>query len=333
MKPLPKTTLSYGGLFTLLAFVSLLSLKAGPATLGFGDVFAGLFGSGDPLLETIVRELRLPQLLLGLVVGGTLGIAGASLQALFKNPLAEPGVIGVSSSAALGAVIVLYFGFAGFTDIALPLAAIGMALLAMSLLILVVLWDVSVLTLILAGVALNSFAASLTALALNLSPNPFAFNDIMFWLMGSLSNRSLADLTLILPFIVIGWGVLFAATRPLKATVLSDEAAHSLGVNLKLTKIMVIIGVALSVGASIAVTGVIGFVGLVAPHMVRPLFGHDPRSIFIPSALAGALILVGADVLIRILPGGGNLRIGVMTALLGAPFFLYYVIATRRAMR
>jgi len=208
-----------------------------------------------------------------------------------------------------------------------------MALLAMSLLIVVVLFDVSVLTLILAGVALNSFAASLTALALNLSPNPFAFNDIMFWLMGSLSNRSLADLTLILPFIVIGWGILFAATRPLKTTVLSDEAAHSLGVNLKLTKIMVIIGVALSVGASIAVTGVIGFVGLVAPHMVRPLFGHDPRAIFLPSALAGALILVGADVLIRILPGGGNLRIGVMTALLGAPFFLYYVIATRRAMR
>jgi len=328
-----KPLIAYGVLVGLLVLVSLLSLQQGPAVLSFGDVFAGLIGSEDHLLETIIRKLRLPQLLLGLLVGATLGISGAALQALFKNPLAEPGVIGVSSSAALGAVVVLYFGYAGVGDIGLPLASISMALLGMGLLIMVVLWDVSVLTLILAGVALNSFAASLTALALNLSPNPFAFNDIMFWLMGSLSNRSIDDLMLILPFTLVGWAVLFWAARPLKATVLSDEAAHSLGVNLKAIKILVIMGVALSVGASIAVTGVIGFVGLVAPHMVRPLFGHDPARIFIPSALAGALLLVGADVLIRVLPHGENLRIGVMTALLGAPFFLYYVIATRRAMR
>lgn len=333
MKPLPKGSLAYGGLIALLAVVSLLALKVGPANLSFGDVLAGLFGFSDPLVETIVQVVRLPQLLLGLLVGATLGISGAALQALFRNPLAEPGVIGVSSSAALGAVIVLYFGYAGVEDIGLPLAAIGMAMLAMSLLILVVLWDVSALTLILAGVALNAFAASLTALALNLSPNPFAFNDIMFWLMGSLSNRSMEDITLILPFMVAGWVVLGLATRALRAAVLSDEAASSLGVNLKATRVLVIIGVALSVGASIAVTGVIGFVGLVAPHMARPLFGHDPAKIFIPSALTGALLLVGADVLIRVLPGGGNLRIGVMTALLGAPFFLYYVMASRRGMR
>ena len=333
MTPRLKPYAAYGALISLLLLVSLLSLKEGPAVLSFGDVFAGLIGTDDNLLQTIVRSLRLPQLLLGLLVGATLGISGAALQTLFKNPLAEPGVIGVSSSAALGAVVVLYFGYAGVGDIGLPLAAIGMAMVAMSLLIIVVLWDVSILTLILAGVALNSFAASLTALALNLSPNPFAFNDIMFWLMGSLSNRSMDDLLLILPFVLVGWVVLFATARPLRATVLSDEAAHSMGVNLKAIKIFVIMGVALSVGASIAVTGVIGFVGLVAPHMARPLFGYDPAKLFIPSALTGALLLVGADVLIRVLPSGGNLRIGVMTALLGAPFFLYYLIATRREMR
>jgi iron complex transport system permease protein len=213
------------------------------------------------------------------------------------------------------------------------MAAIGMALIAMTALVIIVMWDVSALTLILAGVALNSFMASLTALAINLSPNPFAFNDIMFWLMGSLANRSMNDVLLILPFVAIGWGLLYLAARPLTATVLSDDAAHSLGVNLKGTRILVIAGVAVGVGASIAVSGVIGFVGLVAPHLVRPIFGNDPRRLYWPSALSGALILVGADVLIRLLPNSGNLRIGVMTALLGAPFFAWYLISSRRAIR
>jgi len=313
--------------------VSLLGMTKGAGIVSTGEVLKALFGTEDHILEVIVWKLRLPRLLLGLLVGATLGISGAALQAMFRNPLAEPGVIGVSSSAALGAVVVLYFGFAGINDYALPIAAIGMALLAMSLLIVVVMWDVSALTLILAGVALNSFAASLTALAINLSPNPFAFNDIMFWLMGSLANRSMDDLMLILPFVLFGWGLLFLAAKPLTATVLSDEAAHSLGVNLKSARVLVIAGVAFSVGASIAVTGVIGFVGLVAPHLVRPIFGHDPKKLYLPSALAGALLLVGADVLIRILPNGGNLRIGVMTALLGAPFFAWYLISSRRAIR
>lgn len=313
--------------------ISLAGLTAGAGVLNAGDVLEALVGTGDHVLDVIVWELRMPRLVLGLLVGATLGLSGAALQAMFKNPLAEPGVIGVSSSAALGAVVVLYFGLAGISDIALPLAAIGMALLAMSLLIIVVMWDVSALTLILAGVALNSFMASLTALAINLSPNPFAFNDIMFWLMGSLANRSMDDVVLILPFVAIGWGLLLAAAKPLTATVLSDDAAHSMGVNLKATRILVISGVAVGVGAAIAVSGVIGFVGLVAPHLVRPIFGSDPRRLFIPSALAGALILVGADVLIRLMPNGGNLRIGVMTALLGAPFFAWYLIASRRAIR
>ena len=333
MKTHPKEVYGILVLVTVLLFVTGLSLTLGAATLSVGEMLQGLFGSNDGLLKAIVWELRLPRMLLGVVVGATLGFAGAALQAMFKNPLAEPGVIGVSSAAALGAVIVLYFGLAGFTDYGLPLAAMAMALLAMGLLVIVVLTDVSVLTLILAGVALNSFAAALTALALNLSPNPFAFNDIMFWLMGSLSNRSMDDLTLILPFLLGGWGLMLIASVPLRTTILSDDAAHSLGVNLKAIKILVIGGVALGVGASVAVIGVIGFVGLIAPHMVRPVFGHDPVKVMVPSALAGAILLLSADVLIRLLPNGENLRLGVVTALLGAPFFVYYLFATRKAMR
>lgn len=327
-----KSAKAIGVLLAALAAVSAAALIAGPAAIGLGDVLSVVAGGGEAVVRVIVLELRLPRLLLGILVGGTLGAAGAVLQALFRNPLAEPGVIGVSSSAALGAVLVLYFGVASYTDALLPLAAMGMAVLAMGLLLAVVLTNASMLTLILAGVILNSFTAALTALALNLSPNPFAYNDIMFWLMGSLSNRSFADILLILPFLGLGWGMMAASLRPLGATVLPDEAALSLGVNLKLTRGLVIGGVALGVGATVAVSGVIGFVGLIAPHLVRPLVGHDPARVLVPSALAGAILLVGADVLIRLLPGGANLRLGVVTALLGAPFFLYYLLAARRTM-
>lgn len=323
----------YPVLLALLAAVSLAALVAGSAKLTVGDLLALLSGRADEVVKVIILELRLPRLVLGLLVGGTLGMAGAMLQVMFKNPLAEPGVIGVSSSAALGAVIVLYFGLAGFDEVLLPLSALLMALLAMSLLVAVVATQASMLTLILAGVALNSFAAALTALALNLSPNPFAFNDIMFWLMGSLTNRSFDDVLVALPFLAAGWVLMALACSPLKATVLSDEAAVSLGINLKAARTLVIAGVALAVGASVSVTGVIGFVGLVAPHMVRPLFGFEPGRLLLPSALAGAVLLVGADVLIRLLPGGENLRLGVVTALLGAPFFLYYLIAVQGRMR
>lgn len=323
----------YPVLLALLAAASLAALVAGSAKLTVGDLLALLSGRADEVVKVILLELRLPRLALGLLVGGTLGMAGAMLQTMFKNPLAEPGVIGVSSSAALGAVVVLYFGLAGFDDFLLPLSALVMALLAMGLLVAVVATQASMLTLILAGVALNSFAAALTALALNLSPNPFAFNDIMFWLMGSLTNRSFNDVLVALPFLAAGWALMALACPPLKATVLSDEAAASLGINLKAARTLVIAGVALAVGASVSVTGVIGFVGLVAPHLVRPVFGHEPGRLLVPSALAGAILLVGADVLIRLLPGGENLRLGVVTALLGAPFFLYYLIAVQGRMR
>lgn len=313
-----------------LAILSFLSLWVGTVTLNPMSLIDVMRGAGDDVVKTIIVDVRLPRVVLAVLVGGTLGAAGALLQCVFRNPLAEPGLVGVSSSAALGAVLVLYLGLVNFTSVAVPLSAMVMAIVVMGFLLFLVLVNASMLTLTLAGVIVNSFTAALTALALNLSPNPFAYNDILFWLMGSLTNRSGDDVVLILPFLVTGFFLMSLSLPALGVTVLTSEVARSLGVNLRWTRAMAIAGVSLSVGATVAVSGVIGFVGLIAPHLVRPLVGHHPSHIFLSSVLMGAIVLLSADTLIRLLPFGANLRLGVVTALMGAPFFMYYLLAKRR---
>jgi iron complex transport system permease protein len=309
------------------------SLGLGSAALGAGDIWNGLFSPGDDPAAIIVRELRLPRLLLGLLVGAVLGLSGAALQGLLKNPLAEPGVIGVSASAALGAVIALYFGLAAVGSFVIPAFAMMGAFVATLVLYWVALRDASVLTLILVGIAVNSLAGSLTSLALNLSPNPFALNDILLWLLGSLSNRSMDDVYLMMPFALSGGALLLSTSRAQAALTLGDDVASSLGFDVKSVRIRVILGTSLAVGAAVASVGAIGFVGLIVPHFLRPFVGQDPGRLMVPSALGGALLLVMADMAVRLMPGGQELRLGVVTALIGAPFFLYLVIVTRRAMR
>ena len=321
------------GLGATLILAMLVALTVGPADTSLGDVLAALTGRGDARLTTVVMDIRLPRVLLGAIVGAALALSGAALQGLLRNPLADPGVIGVSSSAALGAVVALYFGLAGAFALALPVAAITTALAGTAVLYVLASRDASVLTLILAGVAVSSLATALTSLAMNLSPNPFSLSDIVLWLLGSLSNRSFTDIALAGPFIAVGAVLLATTGRALDALTLGGEAAATLGVNLARLRWVVIAGSALAVGASVAVTGVIGFVGLVVPHLVRPLVGHAPSRILLPSALGGATLLVLADLVIRTAPGSQELKLGVVTALIGAPFFLYLVIATRRAMR
>ena len=321
------------GLAAILILAMIAALTVGPADTSLADVLAALTGRGDARLATVVLDIRLPRVLLGAIVGAALALSGAALQGLLRNPLADPGVIGVSSSAALGAVVALYFGLAGAFALALPLAAITTALAGTAVLYVLASRDASVLTLILAGVAVSSLATALTSLAMNLSPNPFSLSDIVLWLLGSLSNRSFTDIALAGPFIAVGAVLLATTGRGLDALTLGGETAATLGVNLARLRWMVIAGSALAVGASVAVTGVIGFVGLVVPHLVRPLVGHAPSRILLPSALGGATLLVLADVVIRTAPGSQELKLGVVTALIGAPFFLYLVIATRRAMR
>ena len=309
-----------------------LSLFIGYAALPPDKVIGGLFAGGDTS-AIIMREIRLPRMLLGLVAGAALGISGAVLQGLLRNPLAEPGVTGVSAFAALGAVIAMYSGIAAQWPLALPAFAIAGALISALLLFAVSARDSGILTLILAGVALSSLAGALTALALNLAPNPYAVSEIVFWLLGSLKDRSLQDVAIAAPFVAVGVAILATTGRSLDALTLGEDAAQSLGIDLRALARRSALGVALSVGGSVAVTGTIGFVGLVVPHLMRPFVGHQPSKLLLPSALGGALLVTVADIGVRLVPSQPELMLGVFTSLAGAPFFLWLIVRLRREMR
>ncbi len=321
------------GLLTLaLLALSLVSLGFGAAPLTWGEVFGGLLGLGPEAQGLIVQQIRLPRVLLAWLLGASLGMSGAALQGLLRNPLAEPGLLGISASAGLGAVLALYFGLTAFSIWSLPAAAMVGALLATLLLYALTRGGASNLTLILAGVALSSLAGALTSLALNLAPSPASVQDIVLWLLGSIADRSLADVRLVLPFVLTGLVLLLAAAPSLTLLTLGEAEATSLGVRLPRLRGLVIAGSALAVGACVSVTGTIGFVGLVVPHLLRGLVGHRPGQLLVPSALGGALLVLAADLAIRLLATPQQLMLGVVTALVGAPFFLVLVLKSRRAL-
>ena len=288
------------------------------------------FGLGaEDLAATILAEIRLPRALLGALVGGTLGLCGAALQGLMRNPLAEPGILGVSSGAAFGAVIVFYFGFADSDSMLLAAGAVAGSLAALAILYALAGRAVDLVRLILAGVGINALAAALTSLALSFAPSPYAALEILFWMFGSLADRSMAHVWLMLPLAVPGWVLVVAAARGLDALILGEDTATSLGFSVRQTLWLVIAGSALAVGAAVAVTGVVAFVGLVVPHLLRPWVGFRPSRLLLPSFLGGALITLAADVAIRLMPPGPELKLGVVTALIGAPFFLHLVLGSR----
>jgi iron complex transport system permease protein len=316
----------------LLVLVFILSLGIGPAGIGTMDALRALLGGADEGTRLIVNELRLPRAILGALVGASLGLSGAALQGYLRNPLAEPGLIGVSSTAALGAVLTLYSGIAAAFTLALPLGGIAGAVIGVSLLQLLAGRGGSALTLILAGIAITSMAGALTALVLNLAPSPFAALEIVFWLMGSLADRSFAHVWLALPFVAFGWVLLATLARPLDALTLGEDTAHSLGFPLAGVRAQLIAGTALSVGAATAVAGTIGFLGLVVPHLLRPFVGHRAGALLAPSALGGAILLLLADIAVRLPFPGNELKLGVLTALVGGPFFLWLIIVYRRRL-
>ncbi len=301
------------------------SLLVGPAAIGWRRVLAALAVTDLETGTLIVREVRLPRALLGMTIGATLGLAGAALQGFLRNPLAEPGLIGVSAAAALGAVLAFYSGLAAQFALALPLGGMAGAALA-ALLVQLLAGRGGTLALILAGIAVTSFAAALTSLALNLAPNPFAALEIVFWLMGSLADRSFEHVWLATPFMALGWLLLLTLGRPLDALTLGEEAAETLGFALAGVRWRLVLGTALSVGAATSVAGAIGFVGLLVPHLLRPLVGHRPSTLLPASALGGAALTLAADVAVRVLSPERELKLGVLTALLGAPFFLVLVL-------
>ena len=314
----------------LLLFAALGSLLLGPVSLPLGRIVAALTGQGDPMAHTIVVELRLPRTLLGVTVGAILGLAGAALQGYLRNPLAEPSVLGTSNAAAVGAVAALYFGLAQAWPFALPLLAISGAVLSLALLFLLAGRSDSALTLILAGIAIGTLAGAGISLALNLSPNPFAAMEIMSWLMGSLENRSFDHLRIALPCIAIGMGLLLWDGRALDALTLGEDSARALGFELGHVRLRLLLGTAIGVGGAVSVSGAIGFVGLIVPHLIRPLTDRSPSAILIPSALGGAVLLTLADLAVRLIPTESELKLGVVTAFLGVPVFLIYLLRGRR---
>lgn len=317
----------------LIALVVLLfaaSLLIGPAGLGIEEALAALFtGKGDAVV-LVMRDIRLPRAVLGLFVGGALGIAGAAMQGFLRNPLAEPGLIGVSSTAALGAVISLQTGFAAAFTLALPFAALLGAGLSVALILLMAGPRGGALALILAGIAISALAAAGTSLVLNLSPNPFAAAEIVFWMMGSLADRSMTHVYLAMPFIVLGSGALMATGRALDALTLGEDAAATMGVNLARLRQMIVFGTAAAVGASVAVAGAVGFVGLIVPHILRPFVGARPSRLLPAAFLGGAAMVLAADIAVRVIAPDRDLKLGVLTAIVGAPFFLHLIWRMRR---
>ena len=315
-------------MLVVLSFIA--SLLVGPSDLGIIDSLEGFFSTEPSLAWLVMHEIRLPRALLGLMIGATLGLSGAVLQGFLRNPLAEPGILGISSGAALGAVLTIYTGLSAQFALSLPLAGLAGALIAVLLVRMMTGPTGSTLTLILAGVAVTSFTGAMATLVLNLSPNPFAAMEILFWMLGSLNDRSMTHVWLAGPFMLAGWVMLASLGRSLDTLTLGSDAAATMGVNVSRLQTLAVVGTAASVGAAVSVSGAIGFIGLVVPHILRPLVGSVPSRLLPVSALGGAAVLLTADVLVRVIAPGRDLKIGVLTALIGAPFFLWLVHRSRR---
>lgn len=317
-----------GLLALLLVALFISSLFIGSNPLPLWQAAVDSLGQDPTVLSLILTEVRLPRALIALFAGATLGLCGAAMQGLLRNPLASPGLVGSSSGAALGAVLMIYFGTGSWFQV--PLGGILGSLGATLLVYLLAGRQADSVTLILAGVAVNSLALALISLLLNLAPSPYAVQEIVLWMLGSISDLSLQDFSILLPGTLLGWLLLVGSGRSLDALTLGEETARSMGVELTRLRWRIFIAVALAVGSAVSVTGAIGFIGLVVPHLMRPLVGFLPGRLLPLSALGGAILLLAADISVRLFPAGTDVKVGVITALVGAPFFLYLVIRSRR---
>ena len=336
LAPVSNKTISSQALLGTMSFgliiIFIAALMVGPVEISLFEAVNQFLRQDASIESLILFEIRLPRALLALLIGATLGLAGAALQGLLRNPLAEPGIIGVSNCAALGAVIVFYYGLSGLAWYALPLGGLIGALLSVVIIFMLVGQSRSIVTLILAGVAINAIGGALIALVLNFAPSPYAMQEIVFWLLGSVANRSFNELFIALPFIILGWIMVLSSGRFLNALTLGEETAYSMGFNVSRSRWILVLGVAASVGAAVSVAGNIGFIGLVVPHLIRPLVGYEPRRLLVASALGGGILLLVADIAVQLLSTGGEIKLGVITALVGGPFFLFLILKSRNMM-
>ena len=319
-----------GLLIFILLILSGASLFIGTSPISLVQALENMTGDDSSVITLILTEVRLPRTLIALFAGASLGVCGAAMQGLLRNPLASPGLIGSSSGAAFGAVTMLYFGAASLIWFSLPLGGMAGALFATLLVYLLAGREAGTTTLILAGIAINALALALISLLLNLAPSPYAVQEIVLWMMGSIANRSMDDFWLMAPGAIAGWLLLIGCGRSLDALTLGEETAQSMGIDLQRLRWRIFLAVALAVGSSVSITGAIGFIGLVIPHLLRPLVGFQPGRLLMASALGGASLLLAADIGVRLLPAQTELKVGVITSLIGAPFFLYLILKTRR---
>ena len=306
-----------------------LELVSGPAQVPLLTALSDLINGNASISAIILSEVRLPRALLATLVGASLARSGAALQGLLRNPLASPDILGISQTAALFAVLVLYYGLSQYAWFMLPLAALAGGVLAVVLMLALARRIAGTHTIILAGVAISALTGSLTALALNFAPNPYALQEIYYWMLGSVANRSMNEVWLALPFMLAGWALLLYSRNFLDALSLGEDTAQSLGFALKRYSWLVILGVACCTGAAVAVSGSIGFIGLVVPHVLRGTVRAQPGRLLLISLPGGAVLLLLADIIVQWLPSAIELQLGVITAAIGGPFFLYLLLRKR----
>jgi iron complex transport system permease protein len=314
-------------LVILVGILFVLSIAVGRVTLTW-DVWA----AQDTVSRVILVELRLPRAILGVLVGASLGLAGAAMQGYLRNALAEPGTLGIAAISALGAVLSIFFNIAGWHPWVLPICGVLGGVGGMMVLFVLSGRTASTLTLVLSGIILSALAIAGISLALSLSPSPWAAGEIVRWMLGGLTDRSFDELTIAAPLIIVGSIAVLGCRRPLDALTLGEAGARSLGIDLNRAQWQLALGIGLIVGGSTAVTGVIGFVGLIVPHLMRPLVGSRPGALLVPSAIGGAALVLAGDIVVRLLPGGSELELGVVMSLIGAPFFFVLLHSMRRKL-
>ena len=334
-----RLTIGSSVLIALILATGLISLSLGPVEIPVDRVtsivlsFIGLdFVDFSRTEQLVVEQIRLPRILVGASVGMALGVAGAAMQGLFRNPMADPGIIGISAGAAVGAVVAIATGLAGLFFLALPSFAFMGAVAASFLVygIAAVGGHFSIATLLLAGVAVNAFLGAVVSAIIILLPDNDALREILFWLAGGLDSRAWEHVWISTPLIFGGTAVILLMARDLNLLMLGDDEARSMGVRVGLSRVALITAAALATGAAVAVSGTIAFVGLVTPHVLRLLLGPDHRVLIPMSAAGGAVFVIVADTVARTVIQPAEFRVGILTAFVGAPFFIFLLIRNKR---